>query len=195
FPKRKELIGQVSSFFMADVDAFVQHSFSKEKSIPELFHLLDEIKALQAAAKELTLNAEAFSTTRKQLSECWETIRHVIEDTRKKETEEKSQARQHCDEFVALLDGLRKKFDEKQISEKEAQNQLEGFTNKLKQLTHDRDDMRFLREKLMQLRDHLHARERGELEAQHRVIREQNEAKEKGLESVEKRVEELFRSA
>jgi len=87
FPRRKELIKDISAEFIADVEAFIKEHFSQEASV-SLFLLREEIKALQNAAKLLTLNTHAFTETRLQLSKCWDQLKEW-EKERKKEISQK----------------------------------------------------------------------------------------------------------
>lgn len=91
FPKRKELIKQISLEFMQDVEAFVRQRFKEEVTKAfKLFGLREEIKGYQAIAKLLTLNTQSFTQTRLQLSECWDQVK-AFEKERKKETLQKKQ--------------------------------------------------------------------------------------------------------
>jgi len=92
FPRRKELIKQVSDEFMGDVEKFIAENFQDEefKEVP-LYVLREEIKELQAMAKVLTLHTEAFTTTRLKLSQAWDKLKNK-ERERKKETQVKRQA-------------------------------------------------------------------------------------------------------
>lgn len=89
FPKRKDLIRKISQEFVSDVEQFVQTHFQGEEfeKMP-LYALREEIRQLQAIAKVLTLNTQAFTGTRLKLSSCWDQIRNCEKD-RKKETQEK----------------------------------------------------------------------------------------------------------
>ena len=84
FPKRKELIKQISGQFIEDIGRFIQTHFGKDAAIESLYIVREEIKALQSLARVLTLNTLAFSQTRAQLSECWDKIK-LEEKERKKE--------------------------------------------------------------------------------------------------------------
>ena len=98
FPGRKELIKQISNEFLGDIENFIQNYFQKEEPQgPPLYALREEIKALQAFAKSLTLNTHSFSETRMKLSECWDKLKDR-ERERKKEMAVKKQAfRQNYD--------------------------------------------------------------------------------------------------
>ncbi len=89
FPKRKELIKNISQEFITDVNRFIESHFKDEElqSIP-LYALREEIKSLQSIAKVLTLNTHAFTETRLNLSVCWDKIKNR-EKERKKDIQAK----------------------------------------------------------------------------------------------------------
>ena len=81
FPKRKELIEQVSSHFSQDIKGFIELRFpseaedsSQDKSVPS-YIIREEIKSLQAIGKNLTLNNQAFQEVRQLLSDAWHVIK------------------------------------------------------------------------------------------------------------------------
>jgi hypothetical protein len=195
FPRRKELINQVSTLFIQDVNLFIEKSFSHEANVHALFHIKDEIKALQSAAKELTLNTEAFQESRKRLSECWDSVAKLLEKERKKETEEREEFKKIREEFQQSIETLQKKFEEKSISEKEALNQIDGLQNKLRGLSLGRHEQHALKEKIFHARDLFTARERHELELKKEALHKAEETKGKELEAIFKKVEDLFRAA
>lgn len=89
FPRRKELIKQISEQFSQDVEYFVYSQF-REGELKQLpgYVLREEIKHLQQLAKVLTLNTHVFTETRVKLSACWDEIKNY-EKERKRETQEK----------------------------------------------------------------------------------------------------------
>lgn len=92
FPRRKEKMKKVSEDFLTDVGQFVQTHFSEEGVKGAPLHVLrEEIKFLQALAKQLTLNTQTFNTTRLWLSECWDKIK-IQDKERKQEISQKRES-------------------------------------------------------------------------------------------------------
>ena len=83
FPKRKELIRQMSFRFSEDVKSFITIHFEAETTDESLYVLREEIKSLQSLAKVLTLNTHAFTEIRQRLSDCWDRIKHEEKERRK----------------------------------------------------------------------------------------------------------------
>ena len=88
FPRRKELIQEVSSTFLGDVEGFIK----SEEPIGEgpYFILKDEIKALQNFAKALTLDTKTFGKMRERLSTFWDQIKQKETAFRAEKTEKQT---------------------------------------------------------------------------------------------------------
>ena len=153
FPRRKVLMQEVSQLFIQDVEGFIKNTFDHELKTVQLFSIREEIKALQSSAKDLTLNTEAFSKTRACLSECWDSLKTIIDERKKEEHEQKQEFRQHRDEFAAQLDELKKKCEEKAVGDAQAYDELEQVIHKMRTTTLGRHEIRLLREKVTELRD------------------------------------------
>lgn len=76
FPKKRELLGFISKKYADDIHYFTKVNFEKKELKLPLFDLKDQIKALQAFAKILSLNVGTFSQSREKLSQCWDQIRN-----------------------------------------------------------------------------------------------------------------------
>jgi hypothetical protein len=93
FPRRKELIKQVSERFVEDIEGFKATYFTVGKEPPQFLHVLrEEIKGLQLIAKILTLNTQAFTLTREKLSACWDQLKAW--DTEKRQAHNEARAHQ-----------------------------------------------------------------------------------------------------
>ncbi len=90
FPERKERIKEVSDLFVKDVDSFIHATAVEKLRVRELVGVREEIKLLQRIAKQLTLSTQAFTTTRVQLSQCWESIQKGFKERKKIVAEHKT---------------------------------------------------------------------------------------------------------
>lgn len=152
FPRRKELIQQVSERFVSDVERFIQTTFSDERKTAELFNARDEIKALQSIAKVLTLNTEAFSQTRQRLSECWDSIKNVVKERRKFVAEQKSVYKKHRDQFYEEIEALAKSFEAKEVAPSALEAKLDEIVFNMRKTPLGKLEIRELRDKVRDLR-------------------------------------------
>ena len=98
FPKRKELIKNISQEFMGDVDKFIESYFQDEEFKDlHLYSLREEIKELQSIAKKLTLNTHAFTETRVKLSAAWDKIKNREKERKKEVLQKRQEFKQNFD--------------------------------------------------------------------------------------------------
>lgn len=163
FPKRKDLIKEVSQHFTNDVDAFINSHFAKDDISDSLFALREEIKTLQNMAKVLTLNTHSFTHTRKRLSECWDRIKSEDKERKKERAQLKSAFKENFDAAVAKIEAFNKTYQEEQPSPEEATKQLDALVTEIRGMEHGRDELRTLREQVQAARklisEKLHAKE------------------------------------
>lgn len=197
FPRRKELIKQISQQFIQDIRHFVESEFSQEigpgavKGQP-LYVLREEIKVLQGIAKVLTLNTTAFKETREMLSSCWDKIR----ESEKKKKEEFAQKRQASQQNVELV--------KEKIALLTANVQKEGATLALVQveakeiqdfmrtLELDRDSVHMLKAQIRQVLQPLVDLEKSEEEKRIEKFRQEEQAKKEKALSFLRAAEDLL---
>lgn len=163
FPRRKELIKEVSQNFISDVDSFIKVHFAKESFDDSLFVLREEIKTLQNMAKILTLNTHSFTYTRMRLSECWDRIKHEDKERKKERAQQKTAFKQNFDESMLKLQEFNQSYQENQPSIAEATKQLDELVVHIRGLEHGRDELRILRSEVQAARkpilERIHAQE------------------------------------
>ena len=167
FPRRKELIKNISHEFMSDVGKFIESYFQDEEFKDlHLYSLREEIKQLQSIAKILTLNTHAFTETRIKLSQCWDKIKNR-EKERKKETQLKRQ--EFKQNFDLVLEKI-KSFAESCLagmSVDESNKQADEIFGFMKTLELGRDEIRLLKDEIYKAKQGPLDRARGiELERQ-----------------------------
>lgn len=178
FPRRKELIKEISEQFIKDVEHFVSYRFSQkesEKPVPP-FVLRDEIKGFQALAKLLTLNTQAFTKTRKMLSECWDQIKEVEKD-RKKEYEERSKEfEKNKEEFAPKIEELRAfcANPENLVKEKIIEK-ISAVQSEMRAIALGREDVKTMRAEIQKIRTEALGKIQEKAEAQEKKDREQIE--------------------
>lgn len=148
FPRRKELINQVSESFAADVDVFIEKEFKSSKALP--FVLKEEIKALQSFAKHLTLNISTFANTRQKLSECWDKLREQEKEYKKELAVKKEIYRKNFDEALKKIEEFSAKCLEEKISENAINEQQKIILDWMRTVELGRDEVKALKAKLTQ---------------------------------------------
>jgi len=160
FPRRKELIKQISHEFLGDIDHFINSHFQKEElQGPPLYALREEIKALQSLAKVLTLNTHAFTETRLKLSECWDKLKEKEKDRKKEFAAKKQVFKQN---FDAALEKI-KAYEEQckaGLSADEANRLSNEILEFMRSVELGRDEVRSLKDELYKARRHVFDRER-----------------------------------
>lgn len=150
FPRRKELIKQISHSFTEDIQKFISNHFKGNNFHRPLFFLRDEIKALQGLAKLLTLNTTAFTETRALLSECWDKIKNAEKEKKKAHVQQKVAWKLHAEQCNEKLEKFEENFEELPLAKgRENLNEIFSF---IKSQTVSYDDMKHLRAKVESFR-------------------------------------------
>lgn len=191
FPRRKELIQQISSQFLGDITQFAEQSFTQEALAKQQgYELRDDIKMLQSFAKELTLDTQTFTKTRLELSRLWEVLKERDKE-RKKEFSEQREAHQ---KNVALVMDKIKPFAERCQAEtftpEEGAKQAGEILSFMKTIDLGRDEVRYLKDELSKAREPIFARLAKEQEAREREIEEGQRQRREKIEQFKARVQE-----
>jgi len=157
FPRRKELIKEVSQVFSRDIEQIIETHF-KEGAFTHPFYVLrDEVKALQTLAKSLTLNTQAFNLTRKSLSECWDRIKKFEKEKKKEKAEVKSAFKENGNLVEEKIKEVESRLSQESasaepINDKEALSLVEEVSQFMKNIQLDRDDVKAFRSRLSLLK-------------------------------------------
>lgn len=176
FPLRKDLIRDISISFCEDINWFINSNF-KENYNEALFVLRDEIKNLQGIAKILTLNTQAFTQTRMQLSECWDKIKSEEKERKKERTQLKAIFKANFDLVLQKIQAFQKEYEIGALSDDQANRQLDEISKFMRQVELGRDEIKALREELMTARNHL--LEKVKIQDQMRLEQEQEKERQR----------------
>ncbi len=174
FPKRKDLIKQLSSQFIDDVERFIQTEGGAKKSYESFYFLREEIKALQNLAKVLTLNTHAFTQTRTRLSECWDEMKGEEKERKKERAQQRLVFRQNQSEIEERIKYLRESVEKREVSPGEAHKEVEHIVSHMRQVVLGRDEVKALRDQIGGIRALLHDQVRLEEEARQKQEEERN---------------------
>lgn len=196
FPRRKELIKDVSQSFIADVDAFIQEHFSTDDHQHEsLFALREEIKALQNMAKILTLNTHSFTHTRMRLSDCWDRIKNEEKERKKERAQQKVVFKQNVDDAMQKLQAFNQNFLANQPSTSEATKQLDEIFAYIRALELGRDEQRFLKEELAAARKPIIERQQAAENQRHHQENERERLRRSNIQEIKQQIEDLLKNS
>ncbi len=195
FPRRKELIREVSDKFIIDVDGFVNRHFNKEVLEESLFALREEIKALQTIAKYLTLNTRSFTQTRTHLSECWNKIKLGEKERKKERLKQKATYRQHVVDLQQKIQEKVKAFQEGTLTPQQAHEQLDGISAEMRRVELGREEVQELRACLQEAYQPIRGKIREGEEHRRREGREKEEQRLAKVVALRQRIEKLLTDA
>ncbi len=175
YPRRKRAIHDVSELFLADVAAFIQATFVGELKTHELCAAREEIKALQGIGKLLTLSTEAFTKTRLQLSECWDSIKIVLKERKKAQSERRQILHHHRDEILGEIEALKASAERGTMKGEDMRKEIRKIDARMHAVTLSHQDVLSLRERLREL-DSLAEQQRS---SEKRVSRQEHDQKTK----------------
>lgn len=192
FPRRKELIQQVSDSFQHDVEQFASRHFGTAGSNVPTFALRDEIKEMQTLAKFFTLNAKAFSNTRMKLSACWDSLKEKDVERRKEFEEKKGLFEENAKAIGVLLDGLEAQFAESPDQVDEHDKRLLEIMQEMRQVELGRDEVKALRGRVDAFKAQLHEKELAAEAARKQVELERQQKRRELIESFRTELDQLF---
>lgn len=198
YPRRKELIGQLSDAFNADVAAFMAAHFQGEQVSGMLNQHREEIKALQQVAKQLVLNAASFNKTRSQLGEAWDKVKKADLERKRVRHEREAVAQAAtaaADEKILALEAKVKEALEGDAAAAAAVDALkqEALTV-LRGLTLHRDQVKTCKDRIFGAVKPLEQKETDAREEKRRAARDQEEAYRKRVQELEQKIGEFVKA-
>lgn len=195
FPRRKERIRELSQLFMTDVDTFITSHFAKEHPTESFFILREEIKRLQNTAKWLTLNTQAFTKTRLQLSECWDKIKHLDKERKQQRAQQRVQFQENAELISQQIKSLQTTLQASEISLAQAQQKVEEIVSNMRKVELGREELRELREMLQQVRTPILEKVEAEEQAKQAEERERAQQRQEKLQQMRQQIELLLQKA
>lgn len=191
FPKRKDLIKEISDSFINDVNDFITSYFTQEIN-EDLFFLREEIKALQGIAKVLTLNTHSFTHTRLKLSECWDKIKGVEKEKKKERAQQKASFKQNVDLVLEKISAFSQNFALGELSLADANKKIEEITAFMRSVELGRDEVRYLRDEVTKARQPLTDKMSALENERHAQEAEKARLKRKHFDDTKLEIETLF---
>lgn len=194
FPRRKELIKEISNKFISDIDAFISAYFSQDQLHDSLYFLREEIKALQGMAKLLTLNTHAFTHTRMKLSECWDKIKHLEKERKKVRAQQKAAFKENVDAVLQKIEEFNQGIQSGTLSIIEGNKKLDEVVSFMRSVELGRDELKYLRDQLSQARKPLLDMEKSEEQLRQEQEQERLRVKKQKILDIKQEIETLLKS-
>lgn len=190
-PRRKELIQEISSLFIEDVEQFVHLYFSKKGPTKPIYFCRDEIKALQGAAKNLSINTKVFSETRMKLSACWDALKEKEKENKKELAEKKELFKANAEEIRKKIETFTANMAVKVSTTDEMREELDQLIKQLREKELSRDDVKILKEEIALAKRPLLERIEEEAKKKRQLIQEKEEKKRAQIQAFEKEIKEF----
>lgn len=152
FPKRKDLIKQISQNFIEDVEHFIRDNFQQDRMSDSLFTLREEIKALQGIAKLITLNTQSFTQTRLNLSSCWDKVKVEEKERKKERSAQKTVFKQNYDKVHEQIEAFNQAFTSHQLTTSDATSRIDEIISLMRSTELGKEELKALRDSLGQSR-------------------------------------------
>lgn len=192
FPKRKELIKQISQQFTDNVNQFIKQNFETEGYYESFYILREEIKAFQGLAKVLTLNTHSFTQTRMRLSECWDRIKVEEKERKKERIQQRVVFKQNAEEIDKQIQALKEKIEKNEDHPAEAQKKIDEIVAQMRKVELGRDELKALRESLSEVRKLVQDRIKSEEEIRQQQEFERNRQKKEKYQALKNQAEQLL---
>ncbi len=196
FPPRRDLIKAQSELFLKDVSFFVERyfspeTFSAEEARRSVFFYRDEIKSLQAFAKLLTLNTHTFTSTREQLSNCWDMLKGIEKELKKEMNELKSISHDNANLVRQKMQEFSEKLAETPLDPADALRQLQEIAYFMREVDLVRDDVRRLKEELEYLKAPFQSQQEQEEKDRKKKVEEVESKRKEAIEQLKQRIRHL----
>ncbi len=157
FPRKKQLVQEISSAFAEDIDRFMQENFSdplnpgvkKNGKTPPLYIIKEEIKAFQRMAKILSLTPECFAKSRQQLSECFTSVKNKEKERRDRYLEMKEQCQEDFDRILENIGSFSEQINAENLTQKQFDEKVAEISKTIKETTLVKDQVKLLKDQLL----------------------------------------------
>ncbi len=192
FPKRKQLIKEVSELFLSDVDLFVQEHFSSDTLAGPLYFYREEIKAFQGVAKVLTLNTQAFTATRGKLSDCWDKVKRLEKEWKKEKVKQRAAYKENAQSIHEQIVALQTSIKDSQLNHEQINDEVNEIFSVMKSVDLGRDEVKRLRDELQEIRFGLRAEQKEEGLKKERELQEKERLKREEIQSLKDSIKSLL---
>lgn len=184
FPKRKELILQISSEFLADVMEFSKVEFGNQD-------LRGDIKDFQLMAKGLSLDTQTFTQTRLELSRLWDLFKEK-EVLQRQEFAEKKDVHQKNRALIQdKINLFAERCQKDTVLPEEASKQTKDILSLMKTVELGREDIAFLKDEITKARSPVDQRVAKKQEEREREVEISQKLRQEKVEQFRLQVKEV----
>lgn len=194
FPRRKELIKEISNQFIQDIEYFVTQDFETHKNQESVFVLREEIKSLQNLAKQLTLNTHSFTHTRQKLSECWDALRGIEKERKKERAQMKVVFKDNAEGIMNLITAFNASYTAGELGIQESLKKLDEIAKEMRNVELGRDEVVQLRDELQKARQVIQDKVKEEEQARLAVELEKERQKKEAFNLLKGELDQLISS-
>ncbi|KAF3361478.1 hypothetical protein PHSC3_001852 [Chlamydiales bacterium STE3] len=195
FPKRKELIQEISQHFINDVESFISSHFNSFNEKESIFNLREAIKGLQSAAKFLTLNTQAFNQTRMRLSECWDKLKEYDKERKKDFADKKELFKANAEAIRQEIEATFQKFSEQGLNTVDANRAIDELVSKMRSTSLGRDEVKSLRDEILKFKDAIQSRIQAQQEERQRLDEEKERQRRETVQRFAENIQQLLDAA
>ncbi|MGK5595144.1 MAG: hypothetical protein ACSNEK_07290 [Parachlamydiaceae bacterium] len=195
FPRRKELIQEISQHFTNVVNSFIAAHFDKINERESIFNLREAIKGLQGAAKFLTLNTQAFNQTRLRLSECWDKLKEMDKERKKDFAEKKELFKANAELLQKEIESSLQQMTEGNLSIAESSTIIDTLHAKMRATSLGREEVKLLREELARLKNIVQEKVQAQQEERQRHEAERERNRKETIQQFVEKVQQLIEGA
>lgn len=195
FPRRKELIQQISSQFSQDIANFVEKYFGPRPLRESHFNLREAIKTLQAFTKMIGINAQTFSQTRQQLSKCWDQLKEQEQKRKQEFLENKVQWDEHAQQINQKIEQVEADLKAHKLTPQQVNHALEEVVQMMRQLKVGANHLKILRQKLNAIHQPILDELRKQQEEQQSKAQEVNQRKKQAVQQLRHQLEQALQEA
>ena len=191
FPKRKELIKEIRQFFIDDINMYVKSRFTTLANEKSLHQLREEIMALQALAKIMTLNTNAFTHSRLKLGECWDKLKSLDKERKKEHAQQKLTYKENAEEVKVKIDEFSEAVHGNQMSTGEAQTKSDEISKFMRTKDLGKEEVKALKDQLNQAFKPVKEKLIEEEKKRREIELEKEQDRQNKIRSIEERLSKL----
>jgi hypothetical protein len=191
FPKRKQLIKEISHLFEQDVHEYIDSRFLQKKLSRPPFQIKEEIKCLQQLAKDLTLNTSSFNLTRLKLSAAWDQLKAIEQDKKEHFAKLREVSTENYKKLLADFEPLKAEWEAKTASSAETSQKLAELLKKGRAIELAREEVQEWKKAVESLKNKISDEEEAKEEERRRKEQERALHKQQVMEEWRSKVNAL----